>query len=100
MSLTIYNSPIKQSVNFQKKISHIYQKKNSFTNKAEKINNKTRKDLQIRDAKKDELLDYLSSDEKKILKEIFGSNKNESKLNFQRKTAINLLKGSKLDIKL
>ncbi len=100
MSLTVYNSPVKQSLNFQKKISGIYQKKNSFIDNTEKINNNTRKDLQIRDAKKDELLDYLSSDEKKILKEIFGSNKNESKLNFQRKTAINLLKGSKLDVKL
>jgi hypothetical protein len=100
MSLTIYNSSVRQSGNYQKRITNLYKKKNSIVDKTEKINNNTRKDLQIRDAKKDELLDYLSSDEKKILKEIFGSNNNESKLNFQKKTAITLLIGSKLDVKL
>jgi hypothetical protein len=102
MALTINSDVISNQYSIQQKYADVY-KKNSKENPNSLPDNKPNTVMNdIRDISNADLKNFLSVDEKKVLKEVFGdlSVDKESLNLYNSSKSAELLKGSKIDIKL
>lgn len=102
MALTINSTNITNQYNIQQKYAEVY-KKNSKEQNNLISDNKPNPELEeIRDISNKDLKNYLSVDEKKVLKEVFGDlSVDKETLNiYNSSRSAELLKGSKIDIRL
>ncbi len=101
MALTIQNNQIDNAYSLYQRTSDLY-KKNTKDRQTLPANQANKEAESVRTLTSKDLKSFLSNDEKKVLKEVFGdlSVDKESILLYNSPNSINLLKGSKIDIKL
>ncbi len=100
MAITISNNNIQSNYPAINAVPDAY-RKNTSEKKTIPVNNKTNEHEQIRDASSNELKNYLSPAEKKVLGELFGEVQKESLMpNFHTQNNPAFLKGSKIDVVL
>lgn len=101
MALTINQTQISNSYNQYNRTSDIY-KKHSPEKNFQSQNQPSRHIDTVRSMSNQDLKSFLSIDEKKVLKEVFGdlSVDKEVDVLYNSPHAIELLKGSKIDIRL
>lgn len=100
MAINISNNYSNSQVSLMQKFHSVYQK--NVEEKVSKPQNNINEDSQLRDISSKDIREYLSVDEKRVLKEVFGDlnvDKNSSSP-YSHSKYMDFFKGSQIDIKL
>ncbi|HOD53677.1 MAG TPA: hypothetical protein PKJ08_04050 [Candidatus Cloacimonadota bacterium] len=102
MAISNVQSHLSNTSNIYQKYTELYKSNNPTKQQVIPENQPNTQILEIRDISSSELKDFLSNDEKKVLKEVFGdlSVDKQTIPYYNSLKSTELLKGSQIDIKL